>query len=310
MSEIIFGPVNSRRFGKSLGIDLSPTLKQCNFDCVYCELKGAKPIKKMQDVVPVKDVINSLKEALVKHSNIDVITITANGEPTLYPYLDNLVTEINKIKQSHKLLILSNGASIVDKKIQKTLEKIDIVKLSLDCASPKCFKKIDRPYSDIDLNSIIESIKSFSHSFRGSLVIEILVVEGINDKEEEFEKLNIVLNGIKPTRVDISTIDRPPAYRVKQVSMDRLKELANLIENLHVSLAYRKDYDGAKHSFSQDEILNLISKRPQSYEDIDVSFDDESKKRFRKLLDIGQVDKEEIAGVCFYTKGSKNKITL
>ena len=260
MSEIIFGPVNSRRFGKSLGIDLSPSFKQCNFDCVYCELKGAKTVDKMQDVVSVIDVIDALKMALKKHKDLDVITITANGEPTLYPYLDELILEINRIKQENRLLILSNGANIVDKNIARALSKIDIVKLSLDCASKKCFKKIDRPYSNIDLDEVIESMKSFSRDYKGSLVIEILVVKGINDKDEEFEKLNTILNEIKPDRVDISTIDRPPAYSVQRVETSKLKELSEKLENLHVSIAYRKDYEGKKESFSEAGILNLISK--------------------------------------------------
>ena len=300
MSEIIFGPVNSRRFGKSLGIDLSPSFKQCNFDCVYCELKGAKTVDKMQDVVSVIDVIDALKMALKKHKDLDVITITANGEPTLYPYLDELILEINRIKQENRLLILSNGANIVDKNIARALSKIDIVKLSLDCASKKCFKKIDRPYSNIDLDEVIESMKSFSRDYKGSLVIEILVVKGINDKDEEFKKLNTILNEIKPDRVDISTIDRPPAYSVQRVETSKLKELSEKLENLHVSIAYRKDYEGKKESFSEAGILNLISKRPQSKSDIKLYFDDNSKVKFQNMLKKGIIKEEVIAGTKFF----------
>ncbi len=300
MSEIIFGPVNSRRFGKSLGIDLSPSFKQCNFDCVYCELKGAKTVDKMQDVVSVIDVIDALKMALKKHKDLDVITITANGEPTLYPYLDELILEINRIKQENRLLILSNGANIVDKNIARALSKIDIVKLSLDCASKKCFKKIDRPYSNIDLDEVIESMKSFSRDYKGSLVIEILVVKGINDKDEEFEKLNTILNEIKPDRVDISTIDRPPAYSVQRVETSKLKELSEKLENLHVSIAYRKDYEGKKESFSEAGILNLISKRPQSESDIKLYFDDDAKIKFKNMLKKGIIKEEVIAGTKFF----------
>ncbi len=303
MSEVIFGPVNSRRFGKSLGIDLSPALKQCNFDCVYCELKGAKPISRMKDVVSIKDILSSLKKALKKHDDIDVITLTANGEPTLYPYLDELVDEINKIKYKHKLLILSNGASMIQKDIQQVLSKIDIVKLSLDCVTKKCFKKIDRPYKDIDIDKIIESFIDFRKSYQGSLVIEILVVEGINDKDEEFEKLNLVLNQIKPNRVDISTIDRPPAYRVKRVSMERLKTLSTKLLNLPVSVAYRKEYKGKENSFSEDEIINLISKRPQSEDEIRLGFDNPTKQRFKKLVNQKRIFTEMIAGTKFYIIG-------
>ncbi len=307
MSEIIFGPVNSRRFGKSLGIDLSPALKQCNFDCVYCELKGAKTVGKMKNVVSVQDVIVALKTALKKYKDLDVITITANGEPTLYPHLDELILEINKIKRDNRLLILSNGANIVDKNIANALSKIDIVKLSLDCASKKCFKKIDRPYSSIDLDEVVESMKSFSKNYKGSLVVEILVVKGINDKDEEFEKLNTILNEIKPDRVDISTIDRPPAYSVQRVETSRLKELSEKLENLHVSIVYRKDYEGKKESFGEAEILNLISKRPQSESDIELCFDDDSKRKFQDMLKKNIIKEKMIVGTKFFVVSVSNQ---
>jgi wyosine [tRNA(Phe)-imidazoG37] synthetase (radical SAM superfamily) len=259
----------------------------------------------MSEVVSVDEVIKALKSALKKHKNIDVLTITANGEPTLYPYLDELVNKINEIKQNYKLLILSNGASIVQKSTRETLAKIDIVKLSLDCATKKCFKKIDRPHSSIDLDEIVKSMKLFADSFKGSLVVEVLVVKGINDKDEEFEKLNKILNEIKPDRVDISTIDRPPAYKVESVSMQRLKELADKIEALHVNIAYRKSYDVQKESFSEDEILNLISRRPLSEADITLSFDENSQRRFEKLLDENRVVETEVAGLKFFRVGER-----
>lgn len=96
----IFGPVNSRRFGSSLGIDLSPALKQCNFDCLYCELAPSATTDKQANVVEVATIINELREHL--NDKIDVITITANGEPTLYPYLDELIDALNKIKTPPK----------------------------------------------------------------------------------------------------------------------------------------------------------------------------------------------------------------
>jgi len=128
---IIFGPIPSRRFGMSLGIDLSPTSKQCNFDCLYCELQVAKTVSKQTYSISVKDIISQLKIALKNHTNIDVITFTANGEPSLYPYLDELIDEVDKIKKNIKTLILSNGANIYSTEIQKVFLKIDIVNFIL-----------------------------------------------------------------------------------------------------------------------------------------------------------------------------------
>ena len=93
------------------GLDLSPSKKQCNFDCLYCELEGAKTVEKMDTYPSVIDVIEAIKDSFAKHPKIDVITLTCNGEPTLYPKLDELVNEINKIKGDTRTLILSNGST-------------------------------------------------------------------------------------------------------------------------------------------------------------------------------------------------------
>ena len=300
MSNIVFGPVTSRRFGQSLGIDLSPSLKQCNFDCVYCELKGAKPVAKIENAPSVQNVITSVKEALLKYKDIDVITLTANGEPTLYPYLKELVGELNKIKEAKKLLILSNGTSIIDEKTREALLEIDIVKLSLDCVTQRCFKKIDRPLKGLHVEDIIKGMVSFSKLFTKELVIEVLVVQGINDKEQEFEEIKKALDCINPSRIDVGTIDRPPAYDVKGVSIERLKELVRNLEPLPVSIAYKRDYSESKRDFNEEEIINLLSKRPQSFDDVDISFSKNSKEILAQLVKNETLHVRDIAGVKFY----------
>lgn len=302
MSKIVFGPITSRRFGQSLGIDLSPDVKQCNFDCVYCELKGAKPVNLIQNPPSVSEIVEEVKEALLKYQDIDVVTLTANGEPTLYPYMKELIRELNTIKKDSKLLILSNGANTTSQEIQEVLLDIDIVKLSLDCATQKCFKKIDRPLAGISVSNIIEAIKCFRKIYKKELVIEILVVKGINDKEEEFESLKLVLDEIHPDRIDVSTIDRPPAYDVKGVSIERLKELADILTSLPVSIAYKKDYSEIKRDFDKNEILNLLDKRPQSFDDVKISFSPNSIEVLESMITENLVHVRSVAGVSFYKR--------
>jgi len=295
MHNFTFGPVNSRRFGLSLGIDLSPLKKACNYDCLYCELQSAKPVKEIENPPSVKEIINEVKNTLSIHKSVEIITITSNGEPTLYPYLDELVDELNSIKQDKKLLILSNGSTVCDKSIKQTLEKIDFVKLSLDCASAKCFKKIDRPLKEINLKNIIKCMKGF----KTTLIIEILLVKGINDKEEELKAINKVLQEIKPNRVDIGTIDRPPAYNVQKVKEERVIELSRFITNLPVSLI-RKNTPIKKENFTKEEIYNLLSHRPQSQFDIDNFFSDKAKNNLEELYRDKKIEKNSIAGSIFY----------
>lgn len=296
----IFGPVNSRRFGLSLGIDLSPKEKACNFDCLYCELEPAKPTDRIQHPPKVLDVVPQVKEALRKFPDIEVITITANGEPTLYPYLDKLIDELLRIKDGKKLLILSNASRIHEKTIQHALKKLDIVKLSLDCVTPRCFKRLDRPIKMIHIETIIEGIKTFRKIYKGLLVIETLVVKGINDKEEEFEKLAKVLQEIKPDRVDIGTIDRPPAYKVEPINYERLFELASFIKNLPVSIVARNS--GKKHcvDLDENEILQLLAHRPLTIHDINTLFSSNSIHLFHQLLQKNLIKEYTVGNITFY----------
>ena len=298
-STLIFGPINSRRFGMSLGIDLSPKQKSCNFDCVYCELKGAKPVEEIENPPSVNEIISALKEALKAHQNIDVITLTANGEPTLYPHLKELVAKVNEIKGKAKTLILSNGSGARDQKICEALQGLDIVKFSLDSAVQSTFKKIDRNKSGIEVNELIKAMAKFRKEFKGELVLEILVVAGFNDKEEEFTALNEAINEIAPHRVDVGTIDRPPAYNVKGVDASRLEELASKIKGVPVTIARAHKIE-QKYEFSKSEILAMLERRPQTTANVEENFSEHSKQILNKLLQDGAVYQTDVAGVKFY----------
>ncbi|WP_323659515.1 radical SAM protein [Aliarcobacter butzleri] len=300
-NSIIFGPIPSRRFGISLGIDLSPSKKQCNFDCLYCELEGAKTVDKMDTFPSVDEIIKAIKESFKNHPKIDVITITCNGEPTLYPKLSKLIDEINKIKGETKTLILSNGSTIYKKEIFEALLKIDIVKLSLDCVSEKCFKKLDRQNKSVEIEKIVPSMIEFSQKTKKDFVLEVLFVKDINDKDEEIELLFNAVKQINPKRVDIGTIDRPPAYKVNPVSYEFLEDVANKFEGLNVNIVF-KNRPKQIISYNKEEILSMINRRPLTIEDIENMFDNESKIFLEELIrneEIGLVDN---AGIKFYKK--------
>ncbi len=296
---VIFGPVPSRRFGLSLGIDLSPESKACNFDCLYCELEPAKPTDRIPHPPLVQEVITKVQEALRKFPQTQVITITANGEPTLYPYLDELIDALNKIKQDKKLLILSNASRIHEPQIQTSLAKLDIVKLSLDCATPRCFKRLDRPLKSISLDKIIKGMERFSRLYGGLLVVEILVVKGINDTKEEFAKLGEILRHIRPDRIDVGTIDRPPAYKVEPVSYERLFELSSELGPLPISIVSRNFGQKYFTNLSEREILDLLAHRPLSQEDIACLFDEQSQAIIHQLEQEKKLKKIKVGGVDF-----------
>lgn len=297
--KILFGPVSSRRFGRSLGIDLSPSKKQCNFDCVYCELDPKKAQEKQDEIISIDKIISEVKVMLEKNIEFDFLTLTANGEPSLYPYLNELILSLRSIAKDKKLLILSNGTAVLDEDKFNALLKLDVVKFSLDSAVAKTFYRIDRALKNIDLEKMIEKMADFRARFNGDLIMEILVVKDLNDNEEEFKALNQALKKIMPLRVDLSTIDRPPAYAVKKVSEEKLLELSKLIDSTPVLLA-KRHYEGEKLSFNEEELLKMLHLRSQSEIDIEVKFDEQSKTLLNQLIKEKKVKILDLAGVKFY----------
>ncbi|GHS87569.1 radical SAM protein [Campylobacterota bacterium] len=287
--EFVFGPVSSRRFGISLGVDLSPDKKRCNFDCLYCELKAAKPVNFFDNPAAPETIVNEVIEKL-KSCSPDVLAITANGEPTLYPFLDRLIDLLLAVKERPKLMILSNSSTIGDQKISNAIAKLDIVKLSLDSALTKSFKKVDRAIAPIEINEIIEAIAAFKRRFSQFLTIEVLLVANVNDSDADFDALNAALRYINPDRIDIGTIDRPSAYKVSAVANETMQVLADRLNGLNTQIIPNKRAI-AKQSFSENELINLLKRRSLSLNEAKAILDEKS---LTLLDELAKTDKAKI----------------
>lgn len=301
--QIVFGPILSRRFGVSLGVDLSPHAKQCNFDCVYCELKAKKPLDSQVHVVPPQEILNSIKQALETHRDIQVLTFTANGEPTLYPHLETLIVQTKEILRAYpniKTLILSNGSLLYQQK--NALNHFDIVKFSFDSAINARFKRVDKPSKTLDLETIKQGIKSFAMQYHGELVAEVLIVEGMNDDFISNGDTASFLREVNASRIDLSTIDRPSSHKVHPVSSEKLYSLSALYADLNVCVVVRTNdlVDIAQQDLSQSEILELLKRRPLTHSDCEILLTIESIKRLENMLNLEQIRVKDIAGVSFY----------
>ncbi|MDU9792850.1 radical SAM protein [Helicobacter pylori] len=301
---VVFGPVLSRRFGKSLGVDLSPSKKQCNYNCIYCELGKAKPIECMEEVIKVETLINAIQNALNNLTTpIDVLTITANGEPTLYPHLLELIQSIKPFLKGVKTLILSNGSLFYEPKVQQALKEFDIVKFSLDAIDLKAFERVDKPYSK-DIDKILEGILSFSQIYQGQLVAEVLLIKGVNDSANNLKRIADFLKKINTARVDLSTIDRPSSFKAPKLSEDELLKCSLFFEGLCVSLPKRTttQADQAKKLISCgiDELLALISRRPLSAEEAPLILDPNAFKHLETLLNHKQITIKKVGSLEFY----------
>ncbi|PAF51526.1 radical SAM protein [Helicobacter sp. 13S00477-4] len=303
MQSVVFGPVISRRFGVSLGVDLSPSVKQCNFDCLYCELEGKKAQNQMKEVLDLETLIQSVISSLKKNPKIDVLTITANGEPTLYPYLYDFIKTIKpNLPQEVSSLILSNGSKFGDEEVQKALHLFDIVKFSLDGVDKKSFERIDRPYRDIRIEDLLSGIERFASIYKGELVAEVLLVEGINDGIENIRSIVEFLKRIEIDRVDLGTIDRPPAYDANPLSYKRLLEIAKEFEGLYVSLPYRKENVNLVHQkYSKKDLIDLIARRPISVIEASNLFEDKALSYLEEFLFDKKIFIKKVANLEFYT---------
>ncbi|WQV02598.1 radical SAM protein [Helicobacter pylori] len=298
---IVFGPVLSRRFGKSLGVDLSPSKKQCNYNCIYCELGKAKPISRMEEVIEVEVLISAIQNALNNLTTpIDVLTITANGEPTLYPHLLELIQKIKPFLKGVKTLILSNGSLFYEPKVQQALKEFDIVKFSLDAIDLKAFEKVDKPYSK-DINKILEGISNFSQIYQGQLVAEVLLIKGVNDSENNLKLIAAFLKKINIARVDLSTIDRPSSFKAPKLSEDELLKCSLFFEGLCVSLPKRTAPKIEKLiSCDRDGLFALISRRPLSVEEAPLILEPDSFKHLETLLNHQQITIKKVGSLEFY----------
>ncbi|NPA57896.1 MAG: radical SAM protein [Aquificae bacterium] len=298
----IFGPVNSRRFGLSLGIDLFPERKVCNFDCLYCEIGKGKPVNTIPKPASPEKIIKELKEFLKKGVKPEVITITASGEPTLYPYLKELTEEIRKIKGKSKLLILSNGSTIDRPAVREALKLFDAVKISLDGADGKTFRKVNRPAEGISLESIIKGLESFRKEYGGQLILEVLFVRDVNDSMENIKRLAKVVERIKPDRIDIGTVDRPPAYRVNPLTDSELFTIGAFFKGTEVNVITggREGSEG-KVSLAESQIINTFRRRPFTLQDAKAVFDGETVERINSLLEKGVLKEKRINDRLFIT---------
>ncbi|WP_134044003.1 radical SAM protein [Helicobacter pullorum] len=306
--DIIFGPVQSRRFGESLGIDLSPKTKQCNYDCLYCELKGKKAQDSMQEILEVEEILEAIKKGLKQFKNIQSLTITANGEPTLYPYLYELMLRLEDIKGGVQTLLLTNGSLLWDLSVSRACLLFDKVKFSLDAISPEVFKKIDRPTKNISLEQILQGIYQFSADFSGELYAEILFVKNINDNLDEIKKMARFLAPMRLKRLDISSIDRPPAYKVSPIPQEQLEIFARIFRDFKIPTFLPTRTPNTKKenlNLSQDEILKTLALRPMSKEDIESLWSEESINRLEILHQEKKVNINNVNGINFFiTKGN------
>jgi wyosine [tRNA(Phe)-imidazoG37] synthetase (radical SAM superfamily) len=266
----LFGPVPSRRLGISLGVDLVPH-KTCNLNCVYCECGPTTHLTTTCDeYIEVDRVKAELTDYLLRNENIDHITFSGSGEPTLNSGIGEIVAFLKQNHPRHRVALLTNGTLFDQPVIRRRVQAVDVVMASCDAAVQASFRRINRPHPDLDLAAIMDGLKAFRRSYAGRFLIEYFVVPGINDTVDELSRMRILLEDIAADGVVLNTLDRPGAEDwVRPVDAVKLDEIS----------VFFKDAEKIKHDpvrrtreTSDRDLLNrlvaTIRRRPHTAADV------------------------------------------
>jgi len=222
----IFGPVPSRRLGFSLGIDLVP-FKTCSFDCIYCQIeRTTNHTLKRKSFFPYQEVISELLEKLKGNEHIDYITFSGSGEPTLN---SDIGTIINKIKTitSIPVSVITNSSLLYQEEVISDLKNADLLIPSLDAVTEETFKKINRPGTEVILENVLQGLINIKNWFSGEVRLEIMLLKDINDSAKEIEKLVEMAAKIKPDKIELNSVVRPPVENfAKAIAVDKLEAIA------------------------------------------------------------------------------------
>lgn len=231
---ILYGPVNSRRYGRSLGINLMPAKdKLCSFDCVYCHYgltkRCALNLSKFADELPsADDVIDAVESAMKSETAFDLITFSGNGEPTLhpdFPEIANAVVDLrNRFRPNVKAALLSNSTGLLRESVQEVLGRFDLPILKLDAGNAKMFRAINHPAHDVNFEEI-----SYLLANAGDIVLQTVLVDGApsNATAAELHSYFGQLANIRPVEVHLYSIDRPvPDAQIRLVPPEELRKIA------------------------------------------------------------------------------------
>lgn len=208
----IFGPVNSRRLGRSLGVDLFQD-KICTLNCIYCEIGATVRLTcERAEYAPTQNIkaeIDAFCRDQERVAELDFITVTASGEPTLHIHFGEIIAHL-KTTAAKPIAVLTNGTTLTDPQVRREMSLADVVIPSLDSARLTGFRKIDRPAACVDLEQVINGLITFSREYEGKIWLEILFAKGINDSAEEVAALRQAVRRMRLDRIQLNTVARPP----------------------------------------------------------------------------------------------------
>ena len=302
--QYLFGPVPSRRLGRSLGVDIVP-FKTCTQNCIYCQLgKDAPQAIKRKEYVPIDAVLDELKRKIAEGLETDVVTISGSGEPTLNSGLGRLINGIKQLINA-PIVVITNGTLLSRDDVRQDCAKADIVMPSLDAGDAAIFEKMNHPHHNIDYDNYIEGLCRFRQEFKGTYWLEVFFCEGVNTDSDSIDQIKQQIHRINPDKIQLNTSVRPIVHdEAARVSPEKLGEIAKIIGGpVEVIADFTKHVQLKEFGSDKAVILDMLKRRPCSVEDICDGLGlnrNVVQKLIQELLDASEIVIEEKKQMQFY----------
>jgi wyosine [tRNA(Phe)-imidazoG37] synthetase (radical SAM superfamily) len=261
----VFGPVPSRRLGRSLGIDPVPH-KSCNFNCVYCQLGQTSPLqRKRKAFFNVTDMVAEIASALDCQGadSIDWITFVGSGETTLFSRLGSLIRYVKSLSNT-PVAVITNGSLLYLPEVRNELCAADAVLPSLDSGSDELYRRINRPHRDFPFSQQVEGLLEFRKVFNGRLWVEVMLLGGVNDSPSDLREISTILERVGPNEIHISTPTRPPAEPwVKPPSPEDLERATSIFGSVaKVLQPVDVEVESGIDEEVVDAVLSIVRRHP------------------------------------------------
>lgn len=302
----VYGPVFSRRLGRSLGVDLVP-FKTCTYDCVYCQLgRTTNKTVERKEYISVKDVLDELEEKLAETPAPDYISLAGSGEPTLNSGIGDLVAGIKRLTDI-PVAVLTNGSLLWNREVQDAIMKADLVMPSLDAGDENIFINVNRPHPGIAFGKLVDGLVEFAGRFSKPVWLEVFLLAGVTGILSEVHKIAALAKRIRPKKVQLNTVSRPPCEEFAfPVHRDQMKSFVKMFEiEAEIISEERSSESFSRNSVAifDADILRLLERRPCTVMDISSGLGlhvTEVTKKIEPLIQKGKVISVRQNGALFY----------
>jgi wyosine [tRNA(Phe)-imidazoG37] synthetase (radical SAM superfamily) len=300
IEHFVYGPVPSRRLGRSLGVDLVPC-KVCSYDCIYCQIGRTKEkTVERKPYIPMERILDQLYQKLKEGVSADCITLAGSGEPTLNSQIGPLIYDIKRHTEI-PVAVLTNGSLLGNSQVRESIMEADVVLPSLDCHNQEGFETINRPHPRISFQTMVNGLIAFRKEYPGEIWLEVFILDGINATEADAVEFKHWIEMVNPQKIHLNTAVRPSAENyARQVCQEKMARFCKILgERAEVITPYRYHEEHERRDDIGEDLLSLLARRPCTLDDISCGL---NVHKNEILKYIGPLVKNDT--ICMVKKGS------